>query len=158
RPILPMRVVLDRNRGGAYLMVAIAGIGMFGAFLFLTYHLQVIGKFTPLMTGLAFLPMVVMLVIGAIFAGSVLLPRLGAGALALRGVGTAAIGAPSFRGTCVRCMSAAGLLPDLLVVVGGLGLVSGPAMALATFGVAGEEAHAASEVVNAAQEVGAASG
>ena len=39
-PLLPPRVVLDRNRGGAYLAMLIASAGMFGIFLFLTYYLQ----------------------------------------------------------------------------------------------------------------------
>jgi len=44
-PLLPPRVVLDRNRGGAYLAVLIAGAGMFGIFLFLTYYLQVVLRY-----------------------------------------------------------------------------------------------------------------
>ena len=40
QPLLPLRVVLDRDRGGSYLAMGIAGIGMFGVFLFLTYYLQ----------------------------------------------------------------------------------------------------------------------
>jgi hypothetical protein len=39
-PLLPPRVVLDRNRGGAYLSMLIASAGLFGIFLFLTYYLQ----------------------------------------------------------------------------------------------------------------------
>src|SRR5213078_1698049 len=56
-PLLPLRVVADRRRGGAYLAVAIVGAGMFGVFLFLTYYLQQTLRFSPLETGLAFLPM-----------------------------------------------------------------------------------------------------
>ncbi len=56
-PLLPLRVVLDRNRGGSYLAVGIAGAGMFGVFLFLTYYLQQTLGFSPIETGLAFLPM-----------------------------------------------------------------------------------------------------
>ena len=158
RPILPLRVVLDRDRGGAYLMVAIAGVGMFGVFLFLTYHLQVIGGFTPLMTGLAFLPMVLMLVLGAIVAGSVLLPRMGARALASTGLVMAATGAASFTLIGIDTVYAAGVLPGLIVVGAGFGLVFGPAMNLATVRVAPEDSGAASAMVNAAQQVGAAFG
>ena len=57
-PLLPPRVVLDRNRGGAYLTVLIAGAGMFGIFLFLTYYLQQTLGYSPVVTGLAFLPMI----------------------------------------------------------------------------------------------------
>jgi hypothetical protein len=57
-PLLPLRVVLDRNRGGAYLSILIAGTGMFGIFLFITYYLQQTLDFSPVTTGLAFLPMI----------------------------------------------------------------------------------------------------
>ena len=58
-PLLPLRIFADRNRAGAYITVALAIAGMFGAFLFLTYYLQVVLRFTPLQAGLAFLPMTV---------------------------------------------------------------------------------------------------
>ncbi len=56
-PLLPPRVVLDRNRGGAYLSALIASAGLFGIFLFLTYYLQQTLGYSPLVTGVAFLPM-----------------------------------------------------------------------------------------------------
>lgn len=158
RPILPMRVVVDRNRAGAYLMVAVAGVGMFGVFLFLTYHLQVVGGFTPLETGLAFLPMVLMLVIGAILSGSILLPRVGARALAVTGLAVAAVGAASFTAIGADTAYAAGVLPGLAIAGAGFGLVFGPAMNLATLRVTPEDAGAASAMVNAGQQLGAAFG
>ena len=54
-PLLPPRIVLNRDRGGAYLSVTCAIVGMFGAFLLLTYQLQVVLRYTPLQAGLAFL-------------------------------------------------------------------------------------------------------
>lgn len=158
QPILPLRVILDRNRAGAYLMVAIAGIGMFGVFLFLTYHLQIVNGFTPLATGLAFVPMVGMLVIGAITAGSMLLPRMGARALAITGLTIAAIGAASLTQIDAESAYALAILPGLLITGTGFGLVFGPAMNLATLGVAPDDAGAASAMVNAAQQIGAAFG
>jgi hypothetical protein len=68
---------LDRNRGGSYLSVLISGAGLFGVFLFLTYYLQKTLLYSPVVTGLAFLPMVVMIVIGGTTANAVLLPRFG---------------------------------------------------------------------------------
>jgi hypothetical protein len=73
-PLLPLAVILDRDRGAAYLSIGISGIGSFAVFLFLTYYLEDSLKFTPVQTGLAFLPMVGLLVAGAIAAGAVL-PR-----------------------------------------------------------------------------------
>src|ERR1700677_242877 len=60
-PLLPLRVVLSRTRGGAMLTMLFASIGMFGVFLFLTYYLQETLGFSPVKTGIAFLPMVVVL-------------------------------------------------------------------------------------------------
>ncbi|NED67082.1 MFS transporter, partial [Streptomyces sp. SID10244] len=65
------------TRGGSYLVVFIAGIGMFGIFLFLTYYLQQNLGFSPIRTGLAFLPMIGMLVITATTSTAVILPRFG---------------------------------------------------------------------------------
>jgi hypothetical protein len=58
-PLLPPRVVLDRNRAGAYLAVLIIGAGMFGIFLFLTYYMQLSLHYSPVVSGVAFLPMIV---------------------------------------------------------------------------------------------------
>jgi len=57
-PLLPPRVVLDRNRGGAYLAIMITGMACSGIFLFLTYYMQVSLGYSPVVSGLAFLPMV----------------------------------------------------------------------------------------------------
>src|SRR5215468_4629968 len=76
-PLLPPRVVLDRNRGGAYLAVLIVGAGMFGIFLFLTYYLQQSLGYSPIITGVAFLPMIAMVVIAANVSNVVLMPRFG---------------------------------------------------------------------------------
>jgi MFS family permease len=76
-PLLPIRVVLDGNRGGGYLSAGIAGAGMFGIFLFLTYYLTGTLHFSPVATGAAFLPMIAALMVSATAAGSVLVPRTG---------------------------------------------------------------------------------
>ena len=64
-PLLPPRIVLDRNRGGAYASMLIAASGMFGIFLFLTYYLQQTLGYSPLVTGFAVLPMSVGLIVMA---------------------------------------------------------------------------------------------
>ncbi len=73
-PLLPLRVVLDRTRGGAYLAMFIAGTGMFAVFLFLTYYMQTVLQYSPVITGVAYLPMVAGMVISATTSTSVLLP------------------------------------------------------------------------------------
>ncbi len=76
-PLLPLRVILDRTRAGAYLSVGVAAIALFGAFLFLTYYLQTIKGYGPVTAGLAFLPRVGGLLVSANVSSNVLLPRIG---------------------------------------------------------------------------------
>jgi hypothetical protein len=76
-PLLPPRVVLDRNRGGAYLSMLIASAGLFGTFLFLAYYLQRTLDYSPLVTGVAFLPISGGLVVASNLATIVLMPRFG---------------------------------------------------------------------------------
>src|SRR5205085_6978778 len=64
-PVLPLRIARDRSRIGAYLSVAFALGGMLGLFLFLTYYLQVVLGYSPLTTGLAFLPLSAAVQVGA---------------------------------------------------------------------------------------------
>src|SRR5207253_2631182 len=92
--LLPLWILLDRNRGGAYLAAALAIAGMFGAFLFLTYYLQVVLRYSPLQAGLAFLPLTLASQAGSWGIASVLMPRVPArliiapGATAAYRVGT----------------------------------------------------------------------
>jgi MFS family permease len=76
-PLLPPRVVLDRNRGGAYASMLIGTAGLFGTFLFLTYYLQQTLGYSPLVTGVAFLPMSVGLIVAANLSTITLMPRFG---------------------------------------------------------------------------------
>ena len=75
--MLPLRVILDRARGGSYVAVGISGIAIFGTFLFLTYYLQIVKGESPLTTGLLFLPMIGCILISSNLASIVGLPRLG---------------------------------------------------------------------------------
>ena len=69
--LLPLRVVLDRDRGGSLLAMALTGTGMFAVFLFLTYYLQETLGFSPIESGLAFLPMTGTIVIAATMSSTV---------------------------------------------------------------------------------------
>jgi hypothetical protein len=85
-PLLPPRVVLDRNRGGAYLSMLIAASGMFGTFLFLTYYLQQTLGYSPVVTGFAFLPMAGGIALAANLSTIVAMPRVGPKPLAALGM------------------------------------------------------------------------
>lgn len=75
-PLLPLRVLLERNRGGVYLSLGLAVISMFGLFLFLTYYLQIVKGFSPVKTGFAFLPMIAGMITGSTQIGARLMTRV----------------------------------------------------------------------------------
>ena len=157
-PLLPMRILVDRNRGGAFVAMLLSAAGMFGVFLFLTYYLQENLGYTAVQTGVAFLPMCGVLIVTSV-AGSVFLSRrvsprvmipvgllFGAGALVL----LTHIGPHS--------TYAADLLPSLLLFGIGLGLIFSTAMSIATLGVLPDDAGVGSAAVNAVQQVGGSVG
>ncbi|MFJ3806294.1 MFS transporter [Streptomyces sp. NPDC090073] len=157
-PLLPLRILLDRDRAASFLAVLITGAGMFGVFLFLTYYLQLNLGFSPTKTGVAFLPMVGALMVAAQLGTTVLVPRLGPKAVIPLGFAIATAGMAWLTGIGVGSHYASAVLPQLVVIGVGLGLVMPPAMQLATGGVAAEDAGVASATVNAMQQVGGSIG
>jgi EmrB/QacA subfamily drug resistance transporter len=157
-PLLPLRIVSDRNRGGAFLAILAMTIGMFGVFLFLTYYLQQTLVYSPVKTGLAFLPMIGVLIATSTISSTVLLPRFGPRLLVPTGLFLAAIGMVLFAGLDAHSTYAAHVLPGLLVLGVGVGLISAPAMSTATLGVDRADAGVASATVNTAQQVGGSLG
>src|ERR1700729_1205323 len=157
-PLLPLRIVLDRNRGGSYLSVLISGAGLFGVFLFLTYYLQKTLGYSPVTTGLAFLPMVAMIVIGSTTSNAVLLPRFGPKPLVPPGVVLASLGMVVLAQLGVHSTYAGHILPPLLVIGLGLGLIFAPSINTATLGVSQDDAGVASATVNSCQQVGGSIG
>jgi MFS family permease len=138
--------------------VLISGAGMFGVFLFLTYYLQLNLGFSPTKTGVAFLPMVAALMVAAQFGTTALVPRMGPKAVIPLGFAIAAVGMAWLTGIATDSHYASAVLPQLIVIGVGLGLVMPPAMQLATGGVAAEDAGVASATVNAMQQVGGSIG
>ncbi|MCX5094002.1 MFS transporter [Streptomyces sp. NBC_00365] len=157
-PLLPLRVLLDRNRGASFISVLITGAGMFGVFLFLTYYLQQSLGYTPVKTGLAFLPMVAGLMLASTLATTVLIPRIGPKAIVPLGMGLAAAGMVWLTALDLNSSYATDIMPPLVVAGLGLGLVMAPAMSLATAGVGAEDAGVASAAVNTMQQVGGSLG
>jgi EmrB/QacA subfamily drug resistance transporter len=157
-PLLPMRVVLDRARGGSYLAVAVVGAGMFGVFLFLTYYLQKTLGFSPVKTGLAFMPLMATVMSFAAVGTSYLVPRFGPRPLVTIGMLISAGAMVLFAGITVDSSYATHVLPGLLLMGMGLGLVMAPAMSTATAGVEPGDAGVASAMVNTGQQVGGSVG
>ncbi|WP_410607816.1 MFS transporter [Amycolatopsis sp. lyj-109] len=157
-PLLPLRVLLDRDRGGSYLAMFLLAIGMFAIFLFLTFYVQQNLQFTPIQSGLGFLPMVATLMLSATTATAVLLPRFGPRPLVPTGMAIAAVGLFWLSGIGLGSTYASGVLGPLLVMGFGIGLAMAPAMSVATFGVEARDAGVASAAVNTAQQVGGSIG
>ncbi|MEV6348841.1 DHA2 family efflux MFS transporter permease subunit [Actinoplanes sp. NPDC051851] len=157
-PLLPLRVVLDRNRGGSYASIAIAGAGMFGIFLFLTYYLTGVLGFTPIQTGLAFLPMLGSVMLTATTAGSFLAPKVGPRPLVPVGALVAAAGMLFLTRLDLDSTYAGGVLPGLIIIGLGLGLVFAPTQNAATSGVEHRDAGVASAMINTVQQIGGSIG
>jgi EmrB/QacA subfamily drug resistance transporter len=158
-PLLPLRIVLNRFRGGAYLSIGLAAIGMFAIFLFLTYYLEEIVRYSPVVTGAAFLPMIAALVVSSTLSSSMLMPLAGPRILIPAGLIIAAGGLVILATQLSLTTSyAAGILPALVVLGLGLGLVFACAMNTATYGAAAADAGVASAMVNTCQQVGGAIG
>jgi EmrB/QacA subfamily drug resistance transporter len=157
-PLLPLRVVLDRDRGGSFLAVGISGSGVFGVFLFLTYYLQSTLGFSPVKTGLAFLPMMAAVVSSATLMSTRVLPRTGPRPLVPTGMVMAGIAMLILTRVGVHTSYATHVLPALLVMGVGLGMVFAPSMATATGDVRPEDAGVASALVNTMQQVGGSVG
>jgi EmrB/QacA subfamily drug resistance transporter len=157
-PLLPLRVVMDRNRGGVYLSLGLAIIAMFGLFLFLTYYLQVVKGYSPIRTGFAFLPMIAGMITGSTQIGARLMTRVPARKLMGPGFLTAAVGMLLLTQLEIDSSYAALILPAQLLLGLGMGTAFMPAMSLATHGVEPRDSGVASAMVNTSQQVGGAIG
>ncbi|MPV88208.1 MFS transporter, partial [Georgenia ruanii] len=154
-PLLPLRVVLDRARGGSYVAVGISGVAIFGTFLFLTFYLQVVKGDGPLTTGLLFLPMT-----GCILLSSNLSSIMGFGPRALIAAGMllGAGGMAVLTQVTVTSSYVGAVLAALVLLGLGLGLIFAQAINTATAGVAPEDSGVASALVNTMQQVGGSIG
>jgi predicted MFS family arabinose efflux permease len=157
-PLLPLRVVLDRDRGASFGAMAIAGSGSFGVFLFLTYYLQRTLGFSPIATGLAFLPMMAAVVASATLISTRILPRTGPRPLVPTGMVLAAGSMLALTQVGVHTGYASHVLPALIVLGVGMGMIFAPSMATATGAVDPEDAGVASALVNTMQQVGGSIG
>jgi EmrB/QacA subfamily drug resistance transporter len=157
-PLLPLEVVRNRNRGGAFLAIGTVSVAAFATFLFLTYFLQRSLEMSPIETGLAFLPMVAMVMVASAVATTRLLPRLGPRPLVPTGMAIVVAGLVYLTGIEPESSYASAVLPGLLAMGFGFGMVMAPSFATATGGVAPGHAGVASAMVNTSQQVGGSLG
>jgi EmrB/QacA subfamily drug resistance transporter len=156
-PLLPLRVVLDRNRGGSFLASLLVGSALLGTFLFLTYYFQGTLHYSALKTGFAFLPFSGGIIIGAGLA-SRFLPRIGPRALMVIGLSLAAGGLVWFTRLGLDSTYLGLVLPAELMVSLGMGMTFVPMSSTALIGVDPQDAGVASALVNTTQQVGGSLG
>jgi predicted MFS family arabinose efflux permease len=156
--LLPLRILADRSRAGAYLAVATAVVGAFGMFLILTYHLQVVLHSSPVRAGLAVLPMTLANALSGYQLGNRLMPRLPPRILIAGGLLVAAAGLALITQLTPNSRYLATILPAQVLIGTGMGALFPPAFQLAIHGVTQQDAGVASAVINAATQVGSSIG
>ena len=156
-PLLPMRVVLDRTRGGSFLSSLMVGSGLMGMFLFLTYYFQENLGYSALKTGFAFLPFSAGIILAA-GASSKIIPRTGPKPVMVVGLlgGDArhAVAHPDRRPHRLL----AHVLPAEILISIGMGLAFVPMSSTALFGVPAHDAGVASATLNTTQQIGGSLG
>lgn len=156
-PMLPLRIVLNRNRGGSYLSFFLTTIAMFASFLFLTYYFQDVLGYSALRAGVAFLPFPAGIIVSSTLASRTL-PRFGPRALAATGFVLAALGMLLLTQLTPDSSYAAHVVPAEILISLGMGHIFVPLSSTALLGVPEHDAGAASALVNTAQQVGGSLG
>jgi EmrB/QacA subfamily drug resistance transporter len=156
-PLLPMRIILNRNRGGSYLSALMVGSGLLGMFLFLTYYFQGTLGYSALKAGFAFLPFSVGIILAAGMA-SKLLPKLGPRFMMVGGFAAAAIGLAWLSRITPDTSYLAHVLPAEILISLGMGTAFVPMSSTALFRVDPHDAGVASATLNTSQQIGGSLG
>lgn len=157
-PLLPLRVILDRTRGSALIALLLSSAGLFTTFLFLPFYLQTTLGYPQLLSGVAFLPVPVALVTSAVFIGPALTRRFTARPVIPLGLTIAGAGAILLVRLGTTAVYVTDLLPSLLLIGAGIGLVVATGTGSATAGVDPADTGTAAASVNAAQQIGGSVG
>ena len=158
QPLLPLRVILDRTRGGSYAVLGLTGIALFGVFLFLAYYLQGVKGYSPVTSGLLFLPFVGGILVSSTVSSIVALPRVGPRALIASGMLLSTGAMAYLTQLTVTSSYAAVILPAVIVMGLGFGVIFAVTINTATAGVRSQDAGVASALVNTMQQVGGSIG
>jgi EmrB/QacA subfamily drug resistance transporter len=157
-PLLPLRILANRNRGGSFLTIVFAVLGMYGTFLFLTYLLQTVDHFSPLKTGVAFLPLMIVNGLAATQLASRLMPYLRTRLLIVPGLLIAAIGVALLTQLTPDSSYASHVLPAEILLGLGLGLALVPCISTATNNAEPRDVGITSATTNSSQQIGASIG
>jgi len=155
--LMPLRILENRSRTGAYVVMLCLATAMFGIFFFLTIFVQEVLGYSALRSGVAFLPFAgtVVLMSGVV---SQLISRVGARPFMVAGASITAVGMYWFSHLTVHSQYVSGLLGPMLVTSAGLGMLFVPLSLVALNKVRGEDSGVASSLLNTGQQVGGAIG
>ncbi|UCN16370.1 DHA2 family efflux MFS transporter permease subunit [Cellulomonas iranensis] len=156
-PLLPLHVVRDRARAAAFLLQALTGAVMIGAMLYLTFHLQIVLGLSPLLAGLATLPITVGIMVTVPFA-TTLLNRIGPRRQLVFGPLIAAAGVAYLGFITVDGGYWSHVFPGVLVMGVGMGFTFVPLQNLSLLGVASHDSGAAAATANASNQIGGSIG
>jgi EmrB/QacA subfamily drug resistance transporter len=156
-PLLPLRVVAERNRGGSYLATLLTGAGLFAMFIFLSYYFQQVLHYSALIAGVAFLPFAAGVIVAA-GASTALVPRIGPRIPMTAGLLVGAIGLAWLTQIDVHTSYWTHVLPQEILMSIGLGLAFPPLSSTALTNVEERDSGVASALVNTAQQVGGSLG
>ena len=156
-PLLPLRILQDRNRAGAYIVGLLVGAGLFAVFLFLTYFLQIVQHYTPIKAGLAFLPFSAGIIVGA-GIGSQLVLKIGPRLVVPIGLVMGLIGLLWLSRLNLTSTYSGTVLPAIIVMSVGMGFIFMSTTNVALVGVSKDDAGVASAMVNTTQQVGGSLG
>jgi EmrB/QacA subfamily drug resistance transporter len=157
-PLLPLRILADRTRSGSLIALFLTSMSLYAVFLLLAYYLEVTLGFSPLRTGFAFFPLVLAISASAGFASARLLARTGPRPLVPTGMALSTMAMVLFTRITPYSDYWGHVLPGLVVMGLGLGLIFAPAIASATAHVQSRDAGAASAIVNTSQQIGGSIG
>jgi EmrB/QacA subfamily drug resistance transporter len=157
-PLVPLRILADRNRGGSCLAIGLTVVAMYGVFLLLTYDFQMVMHYSPARAGVAFLPLSAASLLSSNTVSRALLPKVPPRALMAPGLVLAAAGMATLALLQAHSGYVSVVLPGEVMLGLGIGAVFVPAFSVATTGVSPRDAGVASAVANTAQQVGASLG
>jgi len=157
-PLLPLRILANRNRGGSFLTIIFAVLGMYGTFLFLTYLLQTVDHYSPLKTGVAFLPLMTVNGLAATQLASRLMPHVRTRLLVVPGLLLAALGVALLTGLTPGAPYVTHVLPTELLLGLGLGIALVPCISTATSNAEPRDVGITSATTNTSQQIGASIG
>jgi EmrB/QacA subfamily drug resistance transporter len=157
QPLLPLRLLADRVRAGAYLTQLLVALALYGMFLWITFYFQDIHQFSVVKSGLLFMPFSLGVILAA-GATSQLLPKIGPRPVATVGCLMSAVGMFLLSQLTTTSSYYSHVIPSMIITSLGLGLAFVSLASTALFNVEGRDTGAASAVLSSSQQLGGSFG